>query len=107
MRCRASRGNDLRSNRRVSPSAIWQKKSHIRAHPCVRIRTATTAKCLESLRLEHSDHRRPHEDCGSRARVEWSGEPVAIMSWQWVAGFSKVSCDFKMQLSDGEPVLGM
>jgi hypothetical protein len=69
MRCRTSRGNDLRSTRRSSPRAIWQKKRHISPYVCVRNRTATTAKCLEVLRLEHSDHRRPQQYGRQRPRT--------------------------------------
>src|ERR1700722_19968915 len=53
MRCSASRGNDLRSNRRCSPSAIPPKKRHIGAYRCVRNRTATTAECFEKFTSGH------------------------------------------------------
>jgi hypothetical protein len=44
MRCRTSRGNDLRSIRRSSPTAIRRKKRHIGPYACVRNRTAAKSK---------------------------------------------------------------
>jgi hypothetical protein len=99
MRRKASCRDDLRSNRRSSPSAIRQKKRHIGAYPCVRNRTATTAKCFEPVRLIAScapipvrSVRRMHkssarlEDCTKIAKIAASARVQPLLSscnlWQ-------------------------
>jgi hypothetical protein len=99
MRWKGSRGNDLRSNRRSSPSAILQKKRHSGAYPCVRNRTASTAKCSEPVRMIASSApipvrsvRRLHEssarfeDCTNIAKIAASARVQPLLSscnlWQ-------------------------
>jgi hypothetical protein len=74
MRCNQRPGNGLRINCRSSQSTIWQNQRHIGPHACVRNRTATTAKCFEPLRLEHSDYRRPQHCALERPRTNNSSD---------------------------------